>query len=86
MRPDTPPSRLLRPSNAHHLVCLAPQLTWSRGRDPKRPWILARRSVLLLPVPRFLARCLPLGVPVPPRAPRDSAAQALNRVSGQREP
>lgn len=72
------PSRLLRLSNAHPRVCLAPQLTWSRRRDPDRSRITAQRSVLLLLLPRFLACCLLLGVPVPSRGPRDSAAQALS--------
>lgn len=57
-------------------MAAAPRKTWSRGRDLERPGLAARRSVLLrLFVPRFLARCLPLGVPR--RGPRDSEAQAL---------
>lgn len=86
VHPNPPPSRRLRLRNAHPRVCLAPQLTWSRGRDPERPRIAAPWSVPLLLVLRFLARCLPLGVPVSPRGPRDSGAEALGRVSGQREP
>lgn len=59
-------------------MAAAPRKTWSRGCDQERPGIAARRSVLLLLfVPRFLTRCLTLGVPVPQGVPRHSEAQAL---------
>ena len=86
VRPNSPASRLLPLSNAHPPVCLAPQLTWSRGRAPGRPRSTARRSVLLSLVPRFLESCFPPGIPAPPRGPRELAAQALGRLSGQRTP
>lgn len=78
VRLSPPPSCRLRLSTTHPPVCLAPQLTWSRGRDQERPGIAARRSILLLLfVPRFLTRCLTLGVPVPQGVSRHSEAQAL---------
>lgn len=85
VRLNPPPSCRLRLSTTHPPVCLAPQLTWSRGRDQERPGIAARRSVLLLFVPRFLTRCLTLGVLVPQGVPRHSEAKPW-AVSGKRAP
>lgn len=58
VRLNPSPSRRLRLSITHPLVCLASQLTWSRGRDLEWPGIGAWRSVLLLLIRSSISHAL----------------------------